>query len=105
MINLNKQQKKYLRKYAQKEKAIFQIGKLGLSEVFIEQLEAALNKRELVKFNILQNSDEEIKEVASQLSQELEAVIVQTIGNTAVLYRPSPDIKNQSLSLEVQELS
>ncbi|EHR37777.1 YhbY family RNA-binding protein [Facklamia languida] len=105
MIELNKQQMKYLRKYAQKEKAIFQIGKLGLTEVFIQQVEAALNKRELVKFNVLQNSDEEIKEVAQQLSEVLQAVVVQTIGNTAILYRPSQESKNQKLSLDIQELS
>ncbi|MBG9980913.1 YhbY family RNA-binding protein [Facklamia sp. DSM 111018] len=104
MEDLSKQQMKFLRKIAQKEKALFQVGKLGITQVFIEQIESAIEKREIVKFNILQNSDEEIDQAAQQIAEKINAVIVQTIGNTAVLYRPSSKTKYQRISAELAEL-
>ncbi|MGF3073385.1 ribosome assembly RNA-binding protein YhbY [Facklamia sp. P13055] len=101
MTVLNKKQIKFLRKKAQKEKAIFQIGKLGITEVFIQQVDDAIEKRELIKFNILQNSDEEIDQAAEQIAQAINAVIVQTVGHTAVLYRPSHKEKYQRISEEI----
>ena len=46
MENLSKTQIKYLRKLSHGQKPIFQMGKLGLSEVFIKQVDEALEKRE-----------------------------------------------------------
>lgn len=104
MEDLSKQQFKFLRKIAQKEKALFQVGKLGITQVFIEQIDSAIEKREIVKFNILQNSDEEIDQAAQQIAEEINAMIVQMIGNTAVLYRPSSKAKYQRISTELAEL-
>ena len=104
MIILSKQQIKYLRKKAQKEKALFQVGKLGVTPVFIEQVDDAIEKREMVKFSILQNSDEEIDAAASNIAEAIGAVVVQTIGHTAILYRPSSKEKYQQLTQELTNL-
>lgn len=101
MIELSKRQVKFLKKVAQKEKPLFQVGKLGVTDIFIQQIEDALEKRELVKFTILQNSDEEINEAAVKIAQTIQARVVQTIGHTAILYRPSSKEKYQRLSKEV----
>ncbi|KAA9300857.1 MULTISPECIES: ribosome assembly RNA-binding protein YhbY [Aerococcus] len=101
---LNNKEKKYLKKIAQKEKAIFQIGKNGLTDELIKQVDQALEKRELVKLNILQNSSAEVDEAARELAAGLRADIVQTIGKTLVLYRPSQEGKNQKVSADLKAL-
>lgn len=104
MNELSKSQMKYLKKLGQKEKAIFQIGKLGLTPVFIEQVDTALEKRELVKFNILQNADETIEAAAQTIADALDATVVVTIGRTAVLYRQADEEKHQKISRELEEI-
>ena len=102
MITLNKAQTKFLRKYSHNLKPLFQMGKLGLTDVFIEQVENAIEKR---KFVILQNSDEDLDDVANKIANEIGGVIIQTIGSTAILYRPSSKEKHQEISQQVNRLS
>lgn len=103
-VELNKAQLKYLRKLSHIEKPLFQLGKLGLTDVFVEQIDAALEKRELIKFVILQNSDENLEEVSSEIAKRTNATIVQTIGNKAILYREALKEKHQKISQEVHNL-
>lgn len=104
MENLSKPQIKYLRKVSHQHKPLFQLGKLGLTEAFIEQIDKALEKRELIKFVILQNSDESLEEVAEEVAETVRANIIQIIGSTAILYRPSSKEKFQIISKEVNQL-
>lgn len=104
MKELSKAQLKFLRKESHSIKPLFQLGKLGLSDNFIQQFDSALEKRELIKFNILQNSDEDLEESAQAIAETLEAVLVQTIGNIAVLYRQSQDQKNQDISTKLRKI-
>ena len=101
---LTGKQKRYLRKEAHQMDPLFQIGKNGLSEQFIIQVDEALEKRELFKITLLQNTDEELVEVANTLSDLLKAEIVQTIGRIVVLYRASKKEKNQKYSKQVQKI-
>lgn len=104
MQTLTNTQRKHLKKLAHHEKAIFQVGKLGIGDTFIEQVDQALEKRELIKFHILQNSDEEVKEAAEQIAHAVEAYVVQVIGHTGILYRPSSKESYQKISKEVARL-
>lgn len=104
MKELSKNQLKMLRKLSHSEKPLFQMGKLGLTEVFLQQLDQALEKRELVKFHILQNSDESLTEVTEAIAKALDTTVVQSIGNTAVLYRPSSKAKHQVISQEIDRI-
>lgn len=101
---LSKKQVKFLKAKAHHEKSIFQMGKQGLTEEFIIQVDLALNKRELVKFNILQNSMEEVEDVTVEIAAAIGADVVQTIGHTGILYRPSQTAKYQKLSAEVNKI-
>lgn len=103
-MTLNKQQIKYLKKEAHQLKSIYQIGKLGVTDAFIHQLDQALERHELIKFNILQNSLEEIGDATQAMAQALGAHVIQTIGHTAVLYRPSNKEKFQQISNQVKSL-
>lgn len=86
---LTGKERRYLRGVASKQRAIIQIGKDGIGANLVESLDQALEAHELVKCNMLQNCDEDLKEVAFDLAAITHAEIVQTIGKVFVLYRRS----------------
>lgn len=86
---LTGKQKRFLRGQAHDLKAILQIGKGGISENFVEQVNLALEARELVKISILQNCEEDRQDLADNISKATSAELVQVLGKTIVLYRKS----------------
>ena len=84
---LNGKQKRFLRSLALNERAIFQLGKDGLSDNYIEQINNALGARELVKISVLKSGPRDLKEVAFDLARLTKSEVVQIIGRTIVLYR------------------
>ncbi len=90
-------QRSYLKGLANKLDPIFQLGKSGLSENFVKQLDEALETRELIKVNVLQNCMLDSKETAIELANELGAEFVQSIGDRFVLYRQSKNNKKIEL--------
>lgn len=86
---LTGKQKRFLRKQAHHVNALFQIGKHGVTPNLLNQLEDLLEKRELIKVHILQNCLEDKVEIANQIAEELQAEIVQIIGNQLIFYKQS----------------
>lgn len=103
-MKLRGKQKRYLRSEAHHLKPIFQIGKDGLSEVWLDEVLKALDKRELLKVNILQNSLVEVEEVKEFIENNSDAQVIQTIGNVLVLFKRSDKAENQKISVKVAEL-
>ena len=103
-MKLRGKQKRYLRSEAHHLKPIFQIGKDGLSEVWLDEVLKALDKRELLKVNILQNSLVEVEDVKEFIENNSDAQVIQTIGNVLVLFKKSDKAKNQKISVKVAEL-
>ncbi|NBG88941.1 ribosome assembly RNA-binding protein YhbY [Isachenkonia alkalipeptolytica] len=94
---LKGKQRSYLKKLAHDIDSIFQIGKAGINENFIEQLKNALEARELVKITVLDNSDLDTKEAASEVAEKTEAEFVQAIGKKFVIYKESEENKKIKL--------
>ncbi|OLO38851.1 RNA-binding protein [Alkalihalophilus pseudofirmus] len=94
---LTGKQKRFLRSKAHHLTPIFQVGKGGVNNNMIKQIEDALEARELLKISVLQNCDEDKDEVASTLSKGTRAELVQVIGNTIVLYKESKENKQLDL--------
>jgi RNA-binding protein len=90
-------QRSYLKGLANSLDPIFQVGKNGITENFIKQVDEALEKREIIKIKVLNNSMLDAKEVASMLAEKTNAEFVQSIGNKFVLYRESK--KNKKIIL------
>ena len=84
---MTSKQRAYLRGLANKIDAIFQVGKNGISDNLIMQVNDALEARELIKLNVLETSPEDIQEIAHTLSEATNSVLVQTVGNKITLYR------------------
>ena len=94
---LTGKQRSYLRAKANKLDSVFQIGKGGINESFIEQVDGALETQELLKISILQNSMIEPKEAIEELTKATGAEYVQTIGSKIIIYRESK--KNKKIEL------
>lgn len=94
---LTGKQRSYLKSLANRLEPIFQIGKGGISENFIKQIDDALEKRELIKIKILPNSDIAPNEAANELSKKLNAEFVQSIGSKFIIYRESKNNKKIEL--------
>lgn len=94
---LTGKQKRYLRGEAHHLDPIFQIGKGGINDNLIEQLNEVLEKRELIKVSILQNNDDEKEELAEEVARRVHGDLVQLIGSTIILYKPSQNHKKIEL--------
>ena len=103
-MELRGKQKRFLRSQAHHLQPIFQIGKNGINEAVIVQINEALEKRELIKINLLQNTDEVAEEVAQKKKKKINCQIVQIIGRVLVLYKPSSKEKYQKISKEVRAI-
>lgn len=90
---LNGKQRSYLKSLAHNIDPIFQLGKNGITENFIRQVEQALEVRELVKINVLNNSFLDTKEAANEVAKLANAEFVQSIGNKFTIYRESEENK------------
>lgn len=94
---LTGKQKRFLRARANQIKPIFQVGKDGVNENMIVQINEALEKRELIKVSVLPNCMEDKNDVSDQLGTKTNAHIVQIIGNNIVMYKQS--INNKQIML------
>ena len=66
---LTGKQKRYLRSLAHNIDPIFQIGKAGINDNMISQIDETLENRELIKIHILQNNFDDKNDLAQTLSQ------------------------------------
>ena len=78
-----------LRGLANRVPSLYQVGKDGISENMIKQIDDALNARELIKGNVLENSMLSAREAAEELAAKTASQVVQVIGNKFILYRKS----------------
>lgn len=87
---LTSKEKSYIRKLAQKEKAIFQIGSKEIHEENIAALKEGFNTREMMKVKVNREDiyDKKItKEIAGQLVEQLNCEIAGIIGTTIIIFK------------------
>ncbi|MBQ2661876.1 MAG: ribosome assembly RNA-binding protein YhbY [Clostridia bacterium] len=84
---LTSKQRAALRSMANTLTPIFQIGKGGITENTIIEIDNALRTRELIKVSILETCDLTAREASDELSSAVCAEPVQCIGRKFVLYR------------------
>jgi RNA-binding protein len=89
---LTSRQRAFLRSQAHHLKPVHHVGKEGVTPAAVRAVQEAFNTRELLKVKVLQEAPVEVREAADELAAGVHgAVVVQTIGRTAVLYRPDPE--------------
>lgn len=92
---LKGKQRSFIKKLANPMKPIIQIGKDGLTENVMEQIDKMLNDHEIVKVNVLNNSLLDAKETAFEVCEELKAEYISSLGNKFVVYRESRTKKRE----------
>ena len=86
---LTSKQRSKLKSLAANITPIGQGGKDGIGENMLKSFSDCLEKRELIKINILENADGDPQELGRELAARLNAECVIVIGRKAVLYRKS----------------
>lgn len=86
---LTSKQRSKLKALAANLSPIGQVGKDGIGENMLASFSGCLEKRELIKINILENADGDPQEIGRELASKLNAECVIVIGRKAVLYRRS----------------
>ncbi|MCL1909009.1 MAG: ribosome assembly RNA-binding protein YhbY [Holophagaceae bacterium] len=87
---LTPKQKKLLKAEAHHLKPVLHIGKSGVTDALVSELDTILDSLELIKVKLNQNAIEDEDSVAASLMEKLPGMEhVWTIGHTLLLFRPS----------------
>ena len=88
---LTSAQTRFLRGQAHDLKAMLQVGGKGISDALVAEVDLALEHHELIKVKVAGEDREARDAMIGTLADRTGAALVQRIGHTAVLYRPSKD--------------
>ncbi len=88
---ITSKQRAFLRGKANDIDAIFQIGKGGINENLIAQLNDVLESRELIKIKVLETAMLTAREASEAVCEATGADPVQCIGTKFVIYRPNSE--------------
>jgi RNA-binding protein len=88
---LTNAQTRFLRGQAHGLKAMLQVGGKGVSDALVAEVDGALEHHELIKVKVAAEDREARDAMVEELARRAGAALVQRIGHTAVLFRPSKD--------------
>ena len=94
---LNSRQRAQLRAMANVYETILQVGKSGVLETTVKQVNDALEARELIKLKILETCPTTVRETADMLAHATNSDVVQVIGSKFILYKESKNNKTIKL--------
>ena len=96
---------RYLRSQAATMKPVIQVGRDGITENLLKQLEMLIEKNELIKVSLLQNTMVEPQDLIEALNEFDSGIVhIQTIGSKMVLYKKASKIKNRKYSIELEKM-
>ena len=98
MPRLKSSQRKWLRGQAHALKPVVQIGKMGLSEGALRQIDEALADHELIKVQAAAPKEEK-QEIGRQIEEATGAEVVGIIGHILILFRQNDDPEEQRFEL------
>ena len=90
-------QRSFLRGLAHDLDPTVYIGKSGMTENIVKEMDTGLEMRELVKVKLQESCELSPKDTANELANLLGAEFVQAIGRKFTLYRESKDHKQIEL--------
>ena len=96
---MNSKDRAYLRGLANTIEPIFQVGKLGINDNLIKQVDDALEARELIKLTVLETAPSDAKDIAIELANNTNSVVVQVMGRKITLYRKR--VKDSKININV----
>ena len=94
---MTSKQRSYLKGLAMTMDPIFQLGKSSLTPENTQAIAEALEARELIKINVLQNCADDPNELAQIVAERTHSQVVHVIGKKIVLYKESKNKKKIEL--------
>lgn len=91
---LTGKQKRVLRSIGQLLEPVVYVGKEGTDSAIVS-VEDAFHRRELIKVRVLRNAPDITASIAPELAERTGSDLAGKVGNTFLLYRPNPDLKNR----------
>ncbi|MBS6317794.1 MAG: ribosome assembly RNA-binding protein YhbY [Firmicutes bacterium] len=98
-MELTSKQRAQLRSLATNLDTIVHVGKDGIGDNLVKQVNDALEARELIKGRVLENSMYTAREAAEELRVKARCEVVQVIGSKFVLYRMQHDKSRRKIEL------
>jgi RNA-binding protein len=89
---LSERQRRYLRGLAHPLRPVIRLGAAGLTAAVARETERALSDHELIKVKAPGGDRAARDALFAALARETGSALVHRIGNTAVLYRPHPEL-------------
>ncbi len=97
---ITSKQRARLRAMANTLSPIAQMGKGGISDNLIKQLDDALEAHELIKVTVLETAPYTAREACDICVERLDAEPVQCIGLKFVMYRRARDPKHRKIEIK-----
>lgn len=97
---MTSKQRAKLKSIASSYETIFQIGKNGISEQTIIELNNALEVRELIKIRVLETCELSPKEASFEIAEKTSSEIVQVIGTKIIIYKRNKNPKKRVIELD-----
>jgi RNA-binding protein len=98
MATLKGSQRKWLRGQAHSLRPIVQIGRLGLNDGTLREIDFALETHELIKVQAAAPKEEK-QEMSRRIAEELGAEPVGMIGHVLIFYRQQADPKLRKIEI------
>ena len=89
---LTSKERAFLRGIGGRAETIIHVGKSGITDTLIRQMEEALTAREIVKGKVMENAPITAREACDGLAEQCKAEPVQVIGSKFVIYRENREL-------------
>lgn len=86
-MKLTEKQKKHLRGAAHSLKPIISLGDKGITDAFVQELDATLEHHELIKLKVRAGDRDSRDQAIDEVIGRVSATLVSRVGNVATLYR------------------
>lgn len=86
---LTAQDRAKLRSLSTMLKDLVFVGKEGVTETVIDQINDNLYAHELIKIKVNKNVPDELKNIANQICDACDCELVSTIGSKILVYKPT----------------
>jgi len=98
MRELDSTDRKHLRRLAHHLKPIAQVGKAGVTEGLVASVDVALKDHELIKIRFTEHKENR-GALTEEIARRTGSTVAGTIGNVAIVYRPSPEKEEGRIEL------
>ena len=98
MSELTSRQRKYLRGLAHSFEPIVHVGKEGVTDALVAQIDRALASHELIKIRFVEGKEAKA-ELVAEIVARTGAAEAGRVGHVAILYREHPESERRKIEL------